>query len=122
LRFATSGEEGDRQLGADVRREVFLIFKEALHNAVRHSGCRMVEIDLRHDGPGLRLAISDDGRGFEGAGRGHGHGLDSMRRRARSLGGSLDVASQAGVGTRVVLSVPYRGRRGGAGPSPSRAT
>jgi ligand-binding sensor domain-containing protein len=122
LRFATSGEEGDRQLGADVRREVFLIFKEALHNAVRHSGCRMVEIDLRHDGPGLRLTISDDGRGFEGAGRGHGHGLDSMRRRARSLGGSLDVASQAGVGTRVVLTVPYRGRRGGAGPSPSRAT
>ena len=52
----------------------------------------------------VRLAVSDDGRGFEEPGG--GHGLEGMRERARLLGGRLRVSSAPGRGTRVTLSVP----------------
>jgi signal transduction histidine kinase len=96
----------DPRLGADVRREVFLVFKEALNNAVRHSGCARMTIDLRLEGGGLKLTVSDDGRGLDPAASAEGHGLLSMRRRAEQLGGTLELVT--GPGTRVTLRVPVR--------------
>jgi signal transduction histidine kinase len=66
----------------------------------------------------LTVAISDDGRGFKvaesggnGASNGMGgHGLVSMQRRARALGGSLQIDSEIGRGTTVTLEVPIRRR------------
>jgi signal transduction histidine kinase/streptogramin lyase len=99
----------DPRLGAEVRRETFLIFKEALNNAVRHSGCARIAIDLRLEDGWLKLAVSDDGRGLDPATVVDGHGLSSMRRRAERLGGTLEVAS--GPGTRIAMRVPVPGRR-----------
>jgi len=113
FRFETAGEETDRHLGADVRREVFLVFKESLNNAVRHSHCTEVTIELRLEGSRLVLTVADDGQGFDAAQRGEGQGLRSMRRRAGSLGGTLEVVSREGGGTKVTLTVPYRGRAAG---------
>jgi signal transduction histidine kinase len=106
LELRTPVERADALLGADVRREVFLIFKESINNAARHSGCKHVEVHLKLEGSRLLLSVQDDGRGFASQAEGQGHGLASMRERARRLGGHLETASEAGQGTIVRLAVP----------------
>ena len=100
--------EGDENFHVPVnmRRDCFLIFKEALNNAVRHSGCRTVTIDIDTDGSRLHLRIADDGKGFDLQDPREGNGLDNMRRRARGMHGTLEVESAEGRGTTVRLSVP----------------
>jgi len=100
-------EERDAGIGADVRRQFFLTFKEAVRNAARHSGCTRVAVSLRREGTSLLLEVDDDGRGMSG-GEEPGLGLASLRGRAASLGGRLDVTSRPGEGTRVALVVPLR--------------
>jgi ligand-binding sensor domain-containing protein/signal transduction histidine kinase len=95
----------DPRLGAEVRHDLYLIFKEALHNAVRHSACGKVDIDLRLERSCLTLRVADDGHGFEVEDRGEGQGLGNMRRRAGSMGGLLEVRSGPGVGTEIELRV-----------------
>ena len=114
----STAEERNVRLGSDLRREVYLIFKECVNNLVKHSDCRNAELVFSIDGPWLTVAISDDGKGFEApepgnnggsAGMG-GHGLTSMQRRAQALGGSLKIDSEIGRGTTVTLKAPIRTR------------
>ncbi len=91
------------RLGVDVRRDVYLVFKEAVNNAARHSGCNAVAVVLRVDGPMLWLEIADNGSGFDTSSGGSGNGLASMHRRAERLGASLHVISAPGRGTSVRL-------------------
>jgi ligand-binding sensor domain-containing protein/two-component sensor histidine kinase len=107
LQFRASGDT-NIAVGADVRREVFLVVKEALNNIVRHAHCGAVEVGLSIDGPRLLLAINDDGRGFTPQHGEAGNGLKSMRYRVSSLGGAIEISSGPGQGTRVVLTVPCR--------------
>ena len=93
------------KLGLGVRRDVFLIFKEAVNNVARHSGCSRVEIDFRAHGQELFLQISDNGAGFDPALEGEGQGLMSMRRRAHTLNGTLEIESRDGGGTTIRLQV-----------------
>jgi ligand-binding sensor domain-containing protein/signal transduction histidine kinase len=97
----------ERTLGTDVRRQVLLVFKEAVHNAVRHSGCTGAAAQVSVSERGLTVVVHDDGRGFDPAMRGDGHGLGSMRARARELGAVLDLRSAPGQGTTVTLVVPH---------------
>ena len=106
LEFEAPGE-GRLRLGAGVRRDVFLVFKEALNNAARHSGCSRVAVQLRLEGGGLSLRVADDGAGFDPAVESDGQGLASMRRRAKRLGAALEVGSARGKGTEIVLRVPH---------------
>ena len=107
LRFKASGDARP-PLAADVRRHVFLIFKELLNNVVRHSDATTVTVNVTVDSGVLQVSVSDDGQGFDRAGATSGHGLRSMQRRASDLGGSLDVVSQPGTGTRAHLILPIR--------------
>lgn len=88
------------------RRELFLLFKEALTNVVRHAQAKAVDLLLVADERELRLEIRDDGRGFDPAAAGGGMGLGSLRERARALGGRLVIESAPGKGTRIALTVP----------------
>ena len=97
-------------LGADVRRQVFLVFKESINNIVRHAACAQVDINFRVERDLLILLIKDDGRGFDPADESDGHGLESMQRRAKGMGGTLEVSSQPGEGTSVTLQMPISGR------------
>ena len=106
--FVAPDREQESKLGAELRRDVFLIFKESLNNAVRHSSCTHVVIELHLDQSSLALVVRDDGCGFAPSGSSEGHGLVSMQRRAKSLGGKLQLQSLAGEGTCVSLSVPRR--------------
>ncbi len=102
----------DLKVGADVRREVFLLFKESINNIVRHSNCSQASADLRIDHGWLILGLSDDGCGVDLNHAGDGHGLMSMQLRAGRLGGTLEIVSKNGWGTQLTLRVPvdHRGR------------
>jgi len=109
----SSLDDKDVPLGADLRREVYLIFKECINNLVKHSGCTEAAVVFSVGGPWLVVSITDNGKGFEPASNGNasgmgGHGLSSMQRRANALGGSLEIDSGASRGTNVTLKVPIR--------------
>jgi ligand-binding sensor domain-containing protein/signal transduction histidine kinase len=94
------------KLGVDVRRDLLLIFKEAVNNAARHSRCTRASIVLRDAGSRLMLEVSDNGNGFDAAADHEGHGLASMHRRARRLGASLEISTTPGAGTTIRLAMP----------------
>ena len=106
--FLAPSAETDFKLSADVRRNVFLIFKEATNNAARHAECQQVKIELRLERTWLVLRVSDDGCGFDSSIVSEGQGLVSMQRRAQDLGGQLQLNSLPGQGTEVILKVPRR--------------
>jgi signal transduction histidine kinase/sugar lactone lactonase YvrE len=111
LVFRAPEGRDDLRLGPDLRRELYLVFKESLNNAVRHSGCSRVEASLSLVGDGLLLVVRDDGKGFDPAAEHEGNGVQSMRRRARALGAELAIESDPGAGTTVRMLVPSRGPR-----------
>ena len=99
-----------RHLAPDpnTRRQVYLIYKEAVHNTVRHSRATAVAISMRVDGCNLVLKVADNGKGMESPEE--GNGLPGMRARAASLNGRLAIRSGAGTGTEVELRVHGRSR------------
>jgi len=111
--FRTPDAGRDIRVGANVRRELFLIFKEAVNNVVRHSGCSRAELELRAEPDSLVLTVSDDGHGFDTGRASHGHGLHSMRERAEGLGGRFQLLSTAAGGTLLTLAIPIE--QAGAG-------
>ncbi len=98
----------DARVSAAISSELLSIAREALSNAARHAAATLVNVELTLGGGVLLLEVSDNGQGFDpDAARNAGHhGLDNMRRRAEAIGGTLRVASHAGDGTRIIVSVP----------------
>lgn len=93
-----------RQVPARVAGNVIRTIHEALANVERHSGARTVSIALTVGRSGLRLTVSDDGRGFvTGTG---GRGLVAMRACFAELGGILSVNPVSGAGTTVTGVIP----------------
>ena len=88
INFRSPAVEHEVKMGPDMRREVFLIFKEGVNNAVRHSECAHVEIDFQVNDGFLELQVTDDGTGFDAARPGEGNGLWSMHRRAEKIRGA----------------------------------
>ena len=89
------------------------ILQEALHNALKHSGVRRVEVQLREVSDEIHLVVSDRGRGFEAeaALRGEGLGLTSMRERVRLINGTISIDSKPMGGTTIRVRVPSRSVR-----------
>jgi len=96
------------RLGADLRREIFLILKESVTNVAKHAEATRVAIEFESDKRRLWLRISDNGRGFDSSYATDGNGVASMRRRVAALGGRLVVESAAGRGTTISLDVERR--------------
>lgn len=83
------------------------IAQEAMSNSLRHSHAKTLRVDLDASDSMVRLAVVDDGRGFEPRGAaGAGNGLANMQARAVQLGGTLEVKSDVGQGTAVTLTFP----------------
>jgi signal transduction histidine kinase len=110
VQFRAPAGDADLTLGPGVRRDVFLIFKEAVNNAARHAECSCLAIDLAVEGSRLVLRIGDNGIGFDASVAGEGQGLASMKRRAAGLGAELRLTSTNGRGTEIVLTVPRKTR------------
>ncbi len=109
-----------RPLTAEVRHNLFLAFKEALHNTVKHAAASEVRFSLALKSHGFVLTLADTGRGFspaevsgesapESNRAAPGNGLANMRRRLEEIGGECDIRSQLDGGTTVTFSVTLKG-------------
>lgn len=98
----------DQELTREAAGQLVQIVREAVSNTLRHSGARGIRIGLALDGDVLVATVDDDGRGFEpGASRGVGHlGLVNLHDRAMAAGGSLEIRSAVGSGTRIIARLP----------------
>jgi signal transduction histidine kinase len=86
---------------------LYRICQESLANVVRHAAARHVDVRLVATPEQVRLVVEDDGQGFDASDMpGERHGLVGMNERARMLGGSLEIRSSPGAGTRVEAIVP----------------
>ncbi|MCX6892355.1 MAG: triple tyrosine motif-containing protein [Verrucomicrobia bacterium] len=94
----------DVPLASETRHNLFLAFKEALNNAAKHSCASEVRVRAQLGGSGVVLAIEDNGRGFSGGPA--GNGLANMRQRLERVGGSCEIRSDPGQGTRVTFRFP----------------
>jgi signal transduction histidine kinase len=98
-----------RVLRADLRHHLFLAFKEAINNVLKHAQASQVEIQIDVESDCLSVLISDNGRGFTPhdckADLRNGNGLMNMKERLESMGGSFECVSTPGSGTRVKLTV-----------------
>ncbi|QKG58424.1 hypothetical protein GKZ68_18380 [Hymenobacter sp. BRD128] len=91
------------------RQALYYIYKEALHNVVKHAHARQVHVRLRLHHQQLELEVRDDGRGLASTspGRPGGQGLPNMRMRARAVGGTIGLEA-AQPGTRLIVRLPLR--------------
>jgi signal transduction histidine kinase/ligand-binding sensor domain-containing protein len=106
--FHTDNAVKDLNFSMEWRRDIFLLFKEALNNIVKYSKARNVSVTLKKSGKSFQLIVEDDGIGFDINARVsaiRGNGLKNMKKRAETINGQLDVVSEPGKGTRVNLTV-----------------
>src|SRR5207302_1755905 len=83
--------------------------QESLHNIAKHARAQSVDVVLETRPAELVLRVSDDGKGFDPTGSFPGHlGLRSMRERISAAGGTLDIDSAPGEGTRICVRVRLR--------------
>ncbi|HEU4462506.1 MAG TPA: GAF domain-containing sensor histidine kinase [Solirubrobacterales bacterium] len=95
--------------GGDEERIVYRLVQEALTNAVKHAQARRVEVTVEGGGDEIRIGIRDDGRGFDLSQATGGRGLIGMRERIELFGGTIEVSSEPGEGTKISATVPLQG-------------
>jgi signal transduction histidine kinase len=100
-------EEVDSRIPSEHRRNLFLVYKEILHNIVRHSKAQNVYIRLFLSDDHLTFIIKDDGIGFVyRENQGHGNGLLNLKQRTSSFAGTFALESLPGNGTTVTVGCP----------------
>ena len=99
--------DGEPEASLEVKEALYRVAQEALHNTVKHARAANVKLKLEERPEGFTLEVSDDGTGFDAQDDFPGHlGLKSMRERASRLGGTLEVASEPGLGVSILARVP----------------
>ena len=95
-------------ISSEIGMTLFRILQESLHNAVKHSGVKHIDVQLSERSNEIQLTIVDAGKGFdvEAARRGRGSGLTSMQERVRLLSGSIEIQSKPMGGTTIHVCVP----------------
>ena len=99
--------DGTERCRPEVEAAVYFCCSEALHNAAKHAGAATtVSVSLRHRRRDLHFEVSDGGSGFSVADVRSGQGLVNMRDRIEAVGGTVEIRSAPGRGTRVIGTVP----------------
>ncbi|MCE7044175.1 sensor histidine kinase [Dyadobacter sp. CY312] len=107
LHLELPSEEVDFRIPAEHRRNLFLVYKEILHNIVRHSKAQNVHIRLYVHDNYLNLIVKDDGIGFvNNASKSHGNGLLNLKQRTSAFAGIFSLESLPGEGTTVTVGCP----------------
>ena len=102
--FQTHGLKFDNNLDQSLRQNIYLIFKEAVNNAAKHSCATKVNNNMTNGDGKFKLEITDNGKGIELNEKNSGfHGLQNMKLRAERIGGKLKTENNNG--TRIILTV-----------------
>jgi len=104
--FERSGDLTTGSLPIEFRRHALPIFKEALHNVIKHAQASEVQIRVSRAGGSFEFYVKDNGRGLNGRGSSSGNGLKNMRRRAKEMGGEIEFDSSPGRGCTLRLRAP----------------
>ncbi|HCW07429.1 MAG TPA: hypothetical protein DGG95_08715 [Cytophagales bacterium] len=105
-RFLVDENLSDLSLDIAKRKNLFLIFKEAINNAAKYSECSSITIQFSQSSNNLLLFIQDNGKGFDTGNASSGNGLKNMKERALEIGASFKIQSSAQTGTALTLTVP----------------
>lgn len=103
LQFYIPEKIDDLNLSADKRKNIFLIFKEAINNAVKYSKSNNLNVQFERIEHSLKMTISDNGNGFDQNAVKMGNGLKNMAERAKNINASLNIHSTPGKGTSLEL-------------------
>jgi signal transduction histidine kinase len=104
--FDLSEELPKKALNVEIRRNIYLVVREALHNVVKHSGALRVDLTLKVEDNRFMISIKDDGKGFDPDKLEFpGNGLINMRKRMNDIGGEIVIKSAPGFGTEIQLFV-----------------
>jgi signal transduction histidine kinase len=104
------GDEPDLPL--ETKEGLYRVAQEALNNTIRHAQASHIRLELRQEEGGIVLALEDDGIGFDPRGEYPGHiGLHTMRERVAKMGGTIQITSAQGEGTRTCVALPSLGDR-----------
>lgn len=108
IRFTLNHDEAIEHIrfNMEARRNILLLFKEALHNAAKYSDAGLIKCELRIDGAMLTLTVQDDGKGFYPDQAMKGNGLESMKSRSMELKGTFEIESSPGKGTLIKFQLP----------------
>ena len=99
---------GDKKLGMEQRRDLYLIYKEALNNIHKHAGASNVWVDVVQNYSNLFMHIKDDGKGFNTATSTHRNGLKNLRSRVGKWKGQIQIESECGKGTQIEIRIPLK--------------
>jgi two-component system, NarL family, sensor histidine kinase UhpB len=103
--FQVTGNLKNQKIDVVIRKNIFLIFKEALNNAMKYSHCTEISINLVLASTRLTLDIVDNGDGFDFQQIRRGNGLNNMKERAALMNGQLEIKTAQHQGTHIVISV-----------------
>lgn len=106
LEFSAPDSASGFHMPLEIRRPVYLVFKEAINNIAKHSGATEAAVGFTIQGSALVMDISDNGRGFDPAQPSDGDGLSNMVRRMRESGGDVEWETARGQGTKVTAKIP----------------
>jgi signal transduction histidine kinase len=112
IRIERRFEISETDIDPSLQNTVYRVLQEAMNNVAKHSGADSIQINLARLGERIELCVTDNGCGFDPASLGartdslSGYGLAGMTDRAEICGGSLDIASAAGDGTALRLTLP----------------
>lgn len=95
-----------KDLNMEQRKNMYLIFKEALNNAVKYSGTDKIHISAANGSNILTMIVKDEGKGFDSNIAKIGNGLTNIKNRAKGVGGKVDIESVPGHGTTIKLIMP----------------
>ncbi len=110
--FKTKGLEAeltDMDLDPELRRNLLLLFKEAMNNCLKYSEAENAYLEVKQGPSHLLIQFSDDGQGFVLEEQQRGNGLKNMRERAQRLGTELIITSTPGAGTKIGVEITHMG-------------
>jgi len=103
--FEFAEKREDSSLDMEYRHNIMLVYKEILHNIVKHSAARSVRISIEANEDEFRMRVRDDGIGFDPSKTHNGNGLVNLKRRAQKMGGEIIISSECQKGTEITLNV-----------------
>jgi signal transduction histidine kinase len=104
LEFEADSSFEKSKLNMNVKKNIYLVFKEAVNNAVKYSECKNIHVRLATDNDRFVMKITDDGKGFDTINEFAGNGLKNMKLRAKEIRASLEIISEQNKGCSVILS------------------